>query len=148
MTNDRRNTGRCLIDAEPSSIVRMTAVEHTLRHCNPLYVPTTSSTEESKENQSVPKISISDTMKLFFKLQSAFWQFQTTAVSGCCLINCFRIFYLKMYLYLALEMASPGNQHRANCIGTLSFPIGKRSPTNLHSSLFFYCSIKYDPVFL
>jgi len=73
MTNDRRNTGRCLIDAEPSSIVRTTAVEHTLRHCNPLYVPTTSSTEESKENRSVPKISISDTMKLFFKLQSAFW---------------------------------------------------------------------------
>jgi len=26
------------------------------------------------------------------------------------------------YIYiLALEMASPGNQHRANCIGTLSF---------------------------
>jgi len=23
---------------------------------------------------------------------------------------------------LALEMASPGNQHCANCIGTLSFP--------------------------
>ena len=27
---------------------------------------------------------------------------------------------------LALEMASPGNQHCANCIGTLSFPIGCR----------------------
>ena len=28
------------------------------------------------------------------------------------------------YIYiLALEMASPGNQHCANCIGTLSFPI-------------------------
>ena len=27
------------------------------------------------------------------------------------------------YIYvLALEMASPGNQHCANCIGTLSFP--------------------------
>ena len=25
--------------------------------------------------------------------------------------------------HLALEMASPGNQHRANCIGTLSFHI-------------------------
>jgi len=28
------------------------------------------------------------------------------------------------YIYiLALEMACPGNQHCANCIGTLSFPI-------------------------
>jgi len=28
------------------------------------------------------------------------------------------------YIYiLALEMASPGNQHCANCIGALSFPI-------------------------
>jgi len=25
---------------------------------------------------------------------------------------------------LALEMARPGNQHCANCIGTLSFPVG------------------------
>jgi len=25
---------------------------------------------------------------------------------------------------LALEMASPGNRHCANCIGALSFPIG------------------------
>ena len=32
--------------------------------------------------------------------------------------------YLKQYIYniLALEMASPGNQHCANCVGTLSFP--------------------------
>jgi len=29
------------------------------------------------------------------------------------------------YIYIsAMEMASPGNQHCANCIGTLSFPIG------------------------
>jgi len=35
-----------------------------------------------------------------------------------------RVFYLKKYRYiLALEMASPGNQHCANCVGTLSFPI-------------------------
>jgi len=28
------------------------------------------------------------------------------------------------YIYiLSLEMASPGNQHCASCIGTLSFPI-------------------------
>ena len=38
-------------------------------------------------------------------------------------------------------MASPRNQHCANCIGTLSFPIGKRSRTNLHSSLFFTAAL-------
>jgi len=39
-------------------------------------------------------------------------------------IACFRtIYFEKEYLYiLALEMASRGNQHRASCIGTLSFP--------------------------
>jgi len=38
-----------------------------------------------------------------------------------------RIFYLKKYIYyLALEMASPGNQHCASCIGTLSFPIRRQ----------------------
>ena len=33
----------------------------------------------------------------------------------------YTIFDKYIYNYLALEMASPGNQHRANCIGTLSF---------------------------
>jgi len=37
--------------------------------------------------------------------------------------NCFRIFYLKYIFILALEIASPGNQYCANCIGTLSFLI-------------------------
>jgi len=32
-------------------------------------------------------------------------------------------FSLKKYIYIvALEMASPGNRHSANCIGALSFP--------------------------
>jgi len=30
--------------------------------------------------------------------------------------------YLYLFLFLALEMASQGKQHCANCIGTLSFP--------------------------
>jgi len=35
-------------------------------------------------------------------------------------------FIRKIFFYiLALEMASPGNQHCASCIGTLSFPIEK-----------------------
>ena len=32
------------------------------------------------------------------------------------------LFETQIYI-LALEMASPGNQHCANCIGTLSFPM-------------------------
>jgi len=38
---------------------------------------------------------------------------------------CFIVFEKYTYI-LALEMASPGNQHCANCIGTLSFPITHR----------------------
>jgi len=34
-------------------------------------------------------------------------------------------FIWKKHIYiLALELASPGNKHCANCIGTLSLPIG------------------------
>jgi len=32
-------------------------------------------------------------------------------------------YILFVYLYFSTKMASPGNQHCANCIGTLSFPI-------------------------
>jgi len=49
--------------------------------------------------------------------------------------NSFRVRFDKMlpyilfekYIYiLALEMASPGNQHCVNCIGALSFPMASR----------------------
>jgi len=40
--------------------------------------------------------------------------------------NWFLFFCLAVYI-LALEMASPGHRHCANCIGALSFPIGYRS---------------------
>jgi len=64
-------------------------------------------------------------MKFFFKLQSAFWPFQTVTVSECRLIKLLPcIFFEKNIYILALEMASTGNRHCANCIGTLSFPIG------------------------
>jgi len=49
------------------------------------------------------------------------------------------IFYLKNDTYiLALEMASPRNQHCANCIGsigTLSFPIGRIYPMHAMSPM-------------
>jgi len=77
-------------------------------------------------NESVPKIIINDTISLFLK----------TAISILLISNhnSFRVlsgkiasvyFICMKYIYiLALEIASSGNQHCANCIGTLSFPIG------------------------
>jgi len=45
-------------------------------------------------------------------------------VSECCLIKLLAYILFEKYIYiLALEMASPGNQQCANCIGTLSFPM-------------------------
>ena len=47
--------------------------------------------------------------------------------SECCLIKLLSDILLEKYIYiLASEMASPSNQHCANCIGTLSFPITDR----------------------
>ena len=58
-------------------------------------------------NESVPKIIINDTVSLFFK----------TAIS-------FLYTVFEKYIYIiALEMASPGNQHCDSRIGTLSFPV-------------------------
>jgi len=77
-------------------------------------------------NESVPKIIINNTISLFLK----------TAISILLISNhnSFRVlsgkiasvyFICMKYIYiLALEIASWGNQHCANCIGTLSFPIG------------------------
>jgi len=75
-------------------------------------------------NESVPKIIVNDTINSFFKLQSAFWQFQTVTVSECCSIKSLPYISSEKYIYiLALKMASPGNRHCANCIGTLSLPV-------------------------
>jgi len=74
--------------------------------------------------ESVPKIVVNNTVNLFFTLQSAFWQVQTITVSECCLTKLLpNILFEKYICMLALKMASPGDQHCANCIGTLSFPI-------------------------
>ena len=73
---------------------------------------------------SVPKIPINEN-KFIFKLQSAFFgNFETVTVSECCLIKLHLFILYDKYVYiLGLEMASPGSQHCANCIGTLSFPV-------------------------
>jgi len=75
----------------------------------------------------MPKIIANDTIRLFFK----------TAISILVILNrnSFRVLFdriasvylFEKYIYiLAQEMASPGNQHCVNCIGTLSFPIARR----------------------
>ena len=59
-------------------------------------------------------------------------------------------FIWKIYYIFALEMASPGNLHWANCIGALSFPIGTvkkqlsedhavQTTKNKHNAIFRYC---------
>jgi len=76
-------------------------------------------------NESVPKIIINNAINLLFK----------TAISISVISNhsSFRVlfdkiasvyFIRKKYIHIiALEMASPGNQHCANCIDTYLFPI-------------------------
>ena len=60
-------------------------------------------------NESVPKIIMSDTNN-FFKLQSAFWQFQTITVSECCLIKFLPCILFEQYIYVvALDVARTGN---------------------------------------
>ena len=53
-----------------------------------------------------------------------FFLIQTITVSECCLIKLLpHILFEKYINILALEMASRGNRHCANCIGTLWFPV-------------------------
>ena len=68
------------------------------------------------------KIILNDTINLFFKLQSAFCKFQTIAASECCLMKLLPQVLFEKYIYiLALEMASPGNQHSASCFEALQW---------------------------
>ena len=70
-------------------------------------------------NESIPKIITNDTT-FFHKLQSAFWYNQTITVSVLRLIKLLPYASVeKHFNILALEMASPRNRHRANCIGAL-----------------------------
>jgi len=79
-------------------------------------------------DDSVQKIVRNDAI-IFLKLQSLFRSFQTITVSECCLTKLLPyILFEKKYInILALEKASPGNRHCANCIGTLSFPMDARN---------------------
>ena len=56
----------------------------------------------------------------FQKLQSAFWYFQTIAVSERSLIKLLPCILFEKYVnILTSKMVSPGNRHCASCNGTL-----------------------------
>jgi len=76
-------------------------------------------------NESLPKTIVNDT-SVFLKCNQHFGNFKPiTIVSECCLIKLYpHILFEKYSNILALEMASPGNRHCADCIGALSFPVG------------------------
>jgi len=63
---------------------------------------------------------------LFLKTATGIFliSFQTVTVFECCLMKMLPYILFEKYIYsLVLEIASAGNQHCANCIGTLSFGI-------------------------
>jgi len=73
-----------------------------------------------------PKITMNYTTDYyFFKPYQHFGNFKLyLTVSESCLMKLLPYILFEKYIYiLALEMASPWNQHCANCIGALSFPI-------------------------
>jgi len=78
----------------------------------------------------VPKIIISDTINLFFNCNQHYANFKPFRVR---FDKTASVYLLEKYIYLlALEMASPGKQHCANCIGTLSYPTESLALLGLH----------------
>jgi len=118
--------------------------ERSARHIAPIIAPTVASCKQTCDrsrrrspclntllwlalrhglmgNESVPKITINNTVNLFLKIAINILVIQTITVSESVWQNCFCIFYLKNIFLIIL--ASQGNQHCASCIGTLSFHI-------------------------
>ena len=108
-------------------------------------------------NESVPKIIINNTTQLFSKTAISILVIQTITVSECCLIKLLPYILLEKYRnILALEIARTEyilayitriyNQHCANYIGTLLFPIGSKSCSRCWWQLCraFNCRILYD----
>jgi len=81
-----------------------------------------------------PKIIINDTIDLFLlNCNQHFGNFKQQQFPTAIWQNCFRIFHLKIYIYiLALEIASARNRHCASCIGTVLFRIWKLFVVDSH----------------
>jgi len=96
-------------------------------------------------NESVQKIIINNTINLFFlnAIGTLVISNRRLTVSVCCLIKLLpRILFQKYIDILALEMASPGKQHCANCIGTHSFPGNENVPKIItHRVTVFFAAI-------
>ena len=93
----------------------------------------------STGNGSMPKIIINDTINLIFKTAISVCVISTVTVSECCLMKLLPYILSEKYIHiLALEMASPGNRHCANCIGALSFPRRRTLPIHATCSA---CSV-------
>jgi len=81
-------------------------------------------------NESVPKIVINHTINVFFKTAISILLISSHNSFGVLFGKIASVCFICIYI-LALEMASPGNQHCANCIGALSFfAKSARSRTN------------------
>jgi len=92
--------------------------------------------------ENAPKMTINDTIIFFSHCNQHFGNL-TITVSECCLIKLLPYILFEKYIYiLALEMASPGNRHCANCIGALSFPITTESHGEI--TLKIICDMAYS----
>ena len=72
-------------------------------------------------NESVPKVIINNAINLFIKTAITILVIsnRNMVFFECCLIKLLSYVSFDKYIYIfALEMASPGNQHCASCIGT------------------------------
>jgi len=82
---------------------------------------------ESCDGYTERKIIINSTLNLFLWIAVGILKISNRNIFRVLFDKIVSVYFSLKYIYrpvLALEMASPGNQHCASCIGTLSFLIG------------------------
>ena len=76
------------------------------------------------ERNIVPKIIITDTINSLLNCNQQFFEISNHNSSRVLFDKIASCILFEKHIYIsALEMASPGNRHCANCIGTLSFRV-------------------------
>jgi len=84
---------------------------------------------ERTRNESVPKIITNHTKKLFLNCNRQFGNSKKSVTVFRPLSDKKKLLpyiLFRKYIYIsALETADQGNRHCADCIGTLSFPVGR-----------------------